>query len=327
VSKTPKSNTMQKEYLKKAQDYLSQGRVADTISLLKENVSNEDIRTQVLQLELRSNALSRKTNAGTIDPDDALLEENRISNAILMIITNLARGRTQVTTVPVRKKSTHLKWIIPSVLAVVVVVLFFLYYPPGNDPGAVISSGETPAPYVPPKEQPVAPTPDPCANIRCENGGRCVNGSCDCPPGYTGDRCQTRVQTSPSKLQTYPSKVHNGVTWMTVDLKKSVSANDHKVVGGRYFYKPSVRHNLCPNGWRLPLAGEYFQLFNSGNSQQNLLKLNFTQTGRVDGHQLTNHQQFTYLVNGGIVSFSRNQIAQSVTSGGRMLYPCRCVKE
>jgi len=29
-----------------------------------------------------------------------------------------------------------------------------------------------------------------CSNVVCYNGGTCVNGACDCPTGYTGSNCQ-----------------------------------------------------------------------------------------------------------------------------------------
>jgi hypothetical protein len=32
---------------------------------------------------------------------------------------------------------------------------------------------------------------DPCANKVCYNGGRCVDGSCNCPTGYSGPECRT----------------------------------------------------------------------------------------------------------------------------------------
>lgn len=33
------------------------------------------------------------------------------------------------------------------------------------------------------------PPTDECADITCLNGGECVDGSCDCPPGYSGEDC------------------------------------------------------------------------------------------------------------------------------------------
>ena len=32
---------------------------------------------------------------------------------------------------------------------------------------------------------------DPCADVVCQNGGSCVDGTCICPEGYTGPNCET----------------------------------------------------------------------------------------------------------------------------------------
>lgn len=40
------------------------------------------------------------------------------------------------------------------------------------------------------KDDPIVP-PDPCENVTCLNNGFCLNGTCDCPPGYSGNQCQT----------------------------------------------------------------------------------------------------------------------------------------
>ena len=85
---------MKDGYLNNAQELLSQGRILDCLDILKNNITDDDIRTQVLQLEIRYNSLRRRINHGTIDNEDAHLEENRISNSILFIITNMARGGT-----------------------------------------------------------------------------------------------------------------------------------------------------------------------------------------------------------------------------------------
>ncbi len=34
---------------------------------------------------------------------------------------------------------------------------------------------------------------DPCKDLICQNGGTCSAGSCLCPDGYEGSRCETRI--------------------------------------------------------------------------------------------------------------------------------------
>ena len=36
----------------------------------------------------------------------------------------------------------------------------------------------------------VEPPSDPCDGVVCQNDGNCVNGSCVCTDGYTGNTCQ-----------------------------------------------------------------------------------------------------------------------------------------
>jgi hypothetical protein len=39
---------------------------------------------------------------------------------------------------------------------------------------------------------------DPCEGVICLNGGTCVDGFCNCAPGYTGDNCE--LQVKPAKI-------------------------------------------------------------------------------------------------------------------------------
>ena len=40
------------------------------------------------------------------------------------------------------------------------------------------------------------PVVDLCANVICQNGGKCSGGTCDCTgTGYTGDHCETQLKT------------------------------------------------------------------------------------------------------------------------------------
>lgn len=35
---------------------------------------------------------------------------------------------------------------------------------------------------------------DPCRKLDCLNGGECVDGNCECQPGYTGETCNQEVR-------------------------------------------------------------------------------------------------------------------------------------
>lgn len=45
------------------------------------------------------------------------------------------------------------------------------------------------APYAGPHCETDTSTADPCAGITCLNGGNCINGICQCPPQWTGPNC------------------------------------------------------------------------------------------------------------------------------------------
>jgi hypothetical protein len=48
---------------------------------------------------------------------------------------------------------------------------------------------------------------DPCLNVYCENGGYCLEGTCECPNGYYGESCE--YQQTPSRMLIKRIRVEN----------------------------------------------------------------------------------------------------------------------
>jgi hypothetical protein len=63
---------------------------------------------------------------------------------------------------------------------------------------------------------------NPCYNITCLNGGTCINGNCDCPTGYTGSDCgtamtPTSVSITSMNVTKYPATQPSGAGWDVSD--------------------------------------------------------------------------------------------------------------
>ena len=63
---------------------------------------------------------------------------------------------------------------------------------------------------------------DPCANIKCLNGGTCANGLCNCPNGYSGSDCSkqvvpTKIRITKIDVLKFPATTPNGAGWDPLD--------------------------------------------------------------------------------------------------------------
>jgi len=67
--------------------------------------------------------------------------------------------------------------------------------------------------------------PDPCETVVCQNGGTCVEGTCECPDGYEGTNCETA--TVDKFVGTYTAvEVCNGITLPSETASISKSSTD-----------------------------------------------------------------------------------------------------
>ncbi len=63
---------------------------------------------------------------------------------------------------------------------------------------------------------------DPCDGVQCQNGGVCVSGNCDCPPGYEGKLCQLESTPVSMIIRTvqilnFPQADATGSGWDVLD--------------------------------------------------------------------------------------------------------------
>lgn len=59
---------------------------------------------------------------------------------------------------------------------------------------------------------------DPCYNIKCLNGGSCANGACNCATGYSGSDCSkqvtpTKIRITKIDVTKFPATTPNGGGW------------------------------------------------------------------------------------------------------------------
>jgi hypothetical protein len=92
-------------------------------------------------------------------------------------------------------------------------------------------------------------TYDSCYNVSCQNGGICINGTCDCPPGYTGTNCENRqtpisMTINKMELTTYPMANDFGNIWdggsnsgpdVVLTINSGTSSNTFSFVSGETF--------------------------------------------------------------------------------------------
>lgn len=69
--------------------------------------------------------------------------------------------------------------------------------------------------------------PDACKDVVCNNGGTCLNGTCQCPSGYEGTSCQTvsadAIKGTYTATETCQPPLGSSSSWTSV---VTISAND-----------------------------------------------------------------------------------------------------
>ncbi len=139
---------------------------------------------------------------------------------------------------------------------------------------------------------------NPCDNVSCLNGGICVDGTCNCPDGFTGEDCSTEVTPTPLNACDNESTFNyhgvdynlvdiNGFCWFKENLRTTKFTNGALIQevnypsqfvsldqpayydlaevneGYGYLYNQYVIRdirNVCPNGWHVSTDNDWFNL-------------------------------------------------------------------
>jgi hypothetical protein len=71
---------------------------------------------------------------------------------------------------------------------------------------------------------------NPCKNVVCQNGGACDNGSCICPSGFTGSRCQDLAITELD----YTNYTYTPVTLTINGTSYTIAVGSFLAIKGQY---------------------------------------------------------------------------------------------
>lgn len=120
---------------------------------------------------------------------------------------------------------------------------------------------------------------DPCEGVTCQNGGICVDGSCECPDGYTGFNCETEQVPKTMFIEAlevlrFPAFESNGDTWDVInsepDLTFEIAKHDDAS-----FYTHSKHFPDVDGNSRYIFTDLSIQLDNPSSQQYDLILFDY----------------------------------------------------
>lgn len=134
----------QPNFIVQAKDLFAQGKTEACIDLLLTHIEHKKLYYEVLDLKRRINALQNREARGLINQEDATLEHNQISNAILLILQKVdtrpaeeqeAMPPPPPREVPVRPASRTNLFIVLGVLGALLAGLLIWQFSKKSEPG------------------------------------------------------------------------------------------------------------------------------------------------------------------------------------------------
>jgi len=134
---------------------------------------------------------------------------------------------------------------------------------------------------------------DPCKDKTCQNGGACVDGTCNCATGYSGANCETENRAKfRSTYNVNESCSSSGNFTYQITISNSSTGADKVLISNFGGYGETVTATASGNSLNVATqqvnaGGNSLTFSGSGQLSGNILTINYNISGAVPSESCT----------------------------------------